>query len=55
MAKKGYVPEEAAWVVKARDISGIVALIGVGILGGFSFTNLVPGWVRRNTEPPDQK
>jgi len=44
MRKKGYIPEEASWVLRIRGISGAIALIGVGILGGFAFTNLRPGW-----------
>ena len=44
MRKKGYIPEEAAWVLRIRNTAGIIALIGVGILGGFTLTNLQPGW-----------
>lgn len=59
MAKKGYVQEEATWVVRARDISGIIALVGVGILGGFSLTNLIPAWLHQDensgSASPDTK
>lgn len=54
--EKQYIPEDAAWVIRIRDISGAVALIGVGILGGFSLTNLRPGWAwlrNRNTSESD--
>jgi len=59
--KKEYIPEDAAWVIKIRDIAGGVALIGVGILGGFAFINLRPGWAwlrnedHSESELPSQK
>ena len=27
-----------------RDTAGVIAVIGVAILGGFALTNLKPGW-----------
>lgn len=44
MGNKSYVPPEAKWVLRVRDVSGAIALIGVGILGGFALTNLRTGW-----------
>ncbi|WDL97872.1 hypothetical protein [Alicyclobacillus sp. ALC3] len=35
---------EGRFVRTVRDVSGVIGLIGVGILAGYALLNLRPGW-----------
>ena len=44
---------EGRFVRTVRDVSGVIGLIGVGILAGYALLNLRPGWEwtqEQNTE-----
>lgn len=44
MAKVKEPGGEGRFVRTVRDVSGVVSLIGVGILAGYALLNLRPGW-----------
>lgn len=45
MNSKPVMNRKAGRLVRTiRDTAGVIAVIGVAILGGFALTNLAPGW-----------